>query len=189
MAKPRSLGLVCSECRRVVKFVSKVLSIADAAVTPEACSCLATGFLAAVPRKDPRPLVVATPASYYRPMCRNITTLRGLDPRATDAEIEAAARQYVHKVSGIRTPSARTEEAFERAVGTVARATRDLLGELPARLQPPATLPPSRRVLQATRFSALTTSARDRLLGPKNESNGNSGRGSSGERGDHIGEQ
>jgi hypothetical protein len=37
-------------------------------------------------------------------MCRNITELRGLDPPATDEEIEAAARQFVRKVSGLRQP-------------------------------------------------------------------------------------
>ncbi len=49
-------------------------------------------------------------------MCRNITTLRGLDPQATAEEIEAAARQYVRKVSGVQSVSANTEAAFELAV-------------------------------------------------------------------------
>ena len=49
-------------------------------------------------------------------MCRNITTLRGLEPVATPEEIEAAARQYVRKVSGVQSTSPQTEEAFERAV-------------------------------------------------------------------------
>ena len=49
-------------------------------------------------------------------MCRNITTLRGLEPVATPEEIEAAARQYVRKVSGVQTTSPQTEKAFERAV-------------------------------------------------------------------------
>jgi len=44
-------------------------------------------------------------------MCRNITTLRGLEPAATREEIEAAARQYVRKVSGVQSPSAATNEA------------------------------------------------------------------------------
>ncbi|MGA2968458.1 MAG: DUF2277 domain-containing protein [Acidimicrobiales bacterium] len=78
-------------------------------------------------------------------MCRNITTLRGLDPGATDEEIEAAARQFVRKVSGVQSTSKLTEAAFERAVVRVARATTDLLDELPARQQPPPTLPPLRR--------------------------------------------
>ena len=52
-------------------------------------------------------------------MCRNITTLRGLEPAATPEEIEAAARQYVRKVSGVQSTSPQTEEAFERAVSQV----------------------------------------------------------------------
>jgi hypothetical protein len=79
-------------------------------------------------------------------MCRNITVLRGLEPRATPAEIEAAARQYVRKVSGITSLSAQTDEAFERAVGQVRDATAELLAGLPPRRQPPATLPPLRRL-------------------------------------------
>jgi hypothetical protein len=79
-------------------------------------------------------------------MCRNITTLRGLEPAATPAEIEAAARQYVRKVSGVQSPSARTEEAVERAVQKVLEATAELLHDLPPRRQPPPTLPPLRRL-------------------------------------------
>lgn len=82
-------------------------------------------------------------------MCRNITTLRGLAPPATEAEIEAAARQYVRKVSGVQSLSVSTEAAFERAVTIVADATRDLLYELPPRRQPPPTLPPLRRLKAA----------------------------------------
>ena len=48
-------------------------------------------------------------------MCRNITTLRGLEPSATPDEIEAAARQYVRKVSGVQKTSDATEAAFEQA--------------------------------------------------------------------------
>lgn len=79
-------------------------------------------------------------------MCRNITTLRGLEPEATAEEIEAAARQYVRKVSGVQSTSAATEAAFERAVLLVADATTELLGSLPPRRQPPATVPPLRRI-------------------------------------------
>jgi hypothetical protein len=78
-------------------------------------------------------------------MCRNITTLRGLDPPATPEEIEAAARQYVRKVSGVAALSLATAPAFELAVQRVAAATADLLRELPARRQPPGVLPPLRR--------------------------------------------
>jgi hypothetical protein len=79
-------------------------------------------------------------------MCRNITTLRGLEPPATEAEITAAATQYVRKVSGVTSLTARNEQAFERAVAQVAAATAALLGELPPRQQPPPTLPPLRRL-------------------------------------------
>jgi hypothetical protein len=78
-------------------------------------------------------------------MCRNITTLRGLEPHATPDEIEAAALQYVRKVSGVTSVSAATAPAVELAVRRVAEATAELLAELPPRRQPPPTLPPLRR--------------------------------------------
>lgn len=79
-------------------------------------------------------------------MCRNITTLRGLEPEASPDEIEAAARQYVRKVSGVQSTSALTEAAFERAVERVTLATVELLATLPPRRQPPRTEPPLRRL-------------------------------------------
>jgi hypothetical protein len=79
-------------------------------------------------------------------MCRNITTLRGLQPAATPEEIEAAARQFVRKVSGVQSTSPQTEKAFERAVRLVTKATTELLDGLPPRKQPPPTLPPLRRI-------------------------------------------
>lgn len=82
-------------------------------------------------------------------MCRNITELRGLEPPATVEEIQAAARQYVRKVSGIRKPSAANEERFEQAVADVAAVTEELLADLPERRQPPKTLPPLRRLSAA----------------------------------------
>jgi hypothetical protein len=79
-------------------------------------------------------------------MCRNITTLRGLEPVATEEEIVAAARQYCRKVSGVQKTSAATEVAFERAVVAVALATTELLDALPPRKVPPKTEPPLRRL-------------------------------------------
>jgi hypothetical protein len=79
-------------------------------------------------------------------MCRNITELRGLEPAATTAEIEAAARQYVRKVSGFTHPSSANAEAFEAAVAEVAGTTTRLLHVLPERRQPPKTDPPLRRL-------------------------------------------
>ena len=84
-------------------------------------------------------------------MCRNITILRGLEPVATAEEIEAAARQYVRKVSGVQSPSPRTEAVFERAVRLVADATAELLDGLPPRQAPPLTEPPLRRLPAARR--------------------------------------
>lgn len=78
-------------------------------------------------------------------MCRNITELRGLEPPATRDEIEAAARQYIRKVSGIARPNLATTEAIERAVLEIADITEDLLLGLPPRRQPPKSVPPLRR--------------------------------------------
>ncbi len=78
-------------------------------------------------------------------MCRNITILRGLEPPATDDEITAAARQYCRKVSGIQQTSSATEAAFEAAVTEIARVTKGLLAELPARRSVPKSEPPLRR--------------------------------------------
>lgn len=83
-------------------------------------------------------------------MCRNITTLRGLEPPVTAAEIAAAAEQYVRKVSGITHPTALTEEAFAQAVAQVAEATASLLAALPPRRNPPPTDPPLRRLARAS---------------------------------------
>lgn len=79
-------------------------------------------------------------------MCRNITTLRGLEPPATEAEIRAACEQFVRKVSGVTRSSARTRDAFDAAVGDTAAVVTALLVELPARQRPPKTVPPLRRL-------------------------------------------
>src|SRR3546814_19179546 len=74
-------------------------------------------------------------------MCRSITTLRGLEPAATPEEVEAAARQFVRTLSGIRHPSAATTEPFERAVADIAALAARMLEELPPRQQPPPPVP------------------------------------------------
>ncbi len=78
-------------------------------------------------------------------MCRNITELRGLEPPATRQEIEAAAAQYIRKVTGIAKPNASVSEAMDAAALEVADITEALLAGLPARRQPPKSLPPLRR--------------------------------------------
>jgi hypothetical protein len=69
-------------------------------------------------------------------MCRNIRVLHNFEPPATRDEIQAAALQYVRKVSGATRPSAANEEAFDQAVKAVAEATRVLLDELVTKAPP-----------------------------------------------------
>ncbi|NIJ13812.1 hypothetical protein FHU38_004156 [Saccharomonospora amisosensis] len=87
-------------------------------------------------------------------MCRNITVLRGLEPPATAEEVEAAARQYVRKVSGVQSLSDATREPFEAAVAEIAAITARLLDELPTRRKPPTTVPPLRRPEVRARLGA-----------------------------------
>lgn len=78
-------------------------------------------------------------------MCRNITELRGLEPPATQEEIEAAARQYVRKVSGVTKPKPDLAAVMDLAALEIAAVTTRLLEQVPARRQPPRTVPPLRR--------------------------------------------
>jgi hypothetical protein len=66
-------------------------------------------------------------------MCRSIITLRRADQTASDQEVEAAALQFVRKISGYRVPSRRNEEAFNRAVQEISAASRELLEAVGAR--------------------------------------------------------
>ena len=63
-------------------------------------------------------------------MCRNIRTLSNFEPPTTDAEVQAAALQYVRKISGTTKPSRANQAAFDRAVEDVARVTRALVDGL-----------------------------------------------------------
>ncbi len=63
-------------------------------------------------------------------MCRSIKTLRRSETATTTGEIEAAARQFVRKVSGYRVPSARNAAAFDAAILEVGDASRRLLEAL-----------------------------------------------------------
>ena len=87
-------------------------------------------------------------------MCRNITELRGLEPPATAEEVDAAALQYVRKVSGLQKPPAGAEQAYATAVRAVADATAQLLEVLPSRRTPPAKVPPLRRPEVRARIAA-----------------------------------
>jgi len=88
---------------------------------------------------------VSSRRTYYPAMCRNITELRGLEPPATREEIDAAARQYVRKVTGVSRPNLTLVARMETAALEIAEITEQLLHELPARRQPPKTVPPLRR--------------------------------------------
>jgi hypothetical protein len=63
-------------------------------------------------------------------MCRSIKTLRRAEGPPTDEELQAAALQFVRKVSGYRTPSQANREAFDQAVAEIAGSTRTLLDQL-----------------------------------------------------------
>jgi len=60
-------------------------------------------------------------------MCRSIKTLRRPGETATTGELEAAARQYVRKLSGFREPSARNRDAFDAAIAEIAAASQRLV--------------------------------------------------------------
>ena len=73
-------------------------------------------------------------------MCRSIKTLRRADDPATLDEIDAAALQFVRKISGFRAPSRANEHAFEHAVEEIAAASRRLLEQV-ASVDPDGTHP------------------------------------------------
>jgi hypothetical protein len=69
-------------------------------------------------------------------MCRNIKTLFNFEPPATDEEIRAASLQFVRKLSGFNKPSKANEEAFEHAIGEVAKIARTLIDSLVTNAEP-----------------------------------------------------
>ena len=81
-------------------------------------------------------------------MCRNIRTLYNFAPPASEDEVQAAALQYVRKISGFAKPSRANEEAFERAVAAVAAASSQLLVDLVT------TAPPKDRETEAAKARA-----------------------------------
>lgn len=75
-------------------------------------------------------------------MCRSIKPLFNLEPAATPDEIEAAARQFVRKVSGFRRPSRANQEAVDQAVTEIAGVLTALMASLTT-ARPPKTRPSS----------------------------------------------
>ena len=78
-------------------------------------------------------------------MCRNIRVLYNFAPPATADEVEAAALQFVRKISGFNKPSQANAEAFDRAVAEVTAASQRLLDSLVT------TAPPKDREAEAER--------------------------------------
>ncbi|HHU09483.1 MAG TPA: DUF2277 domain-containing protein [Intrasporangiaceae bacterium] len=81
-------------------------------------------------------------------MCRNIRPLNNFEPPATEAEIQAAALQYVRKVAGTTKPSAVNAAVFDEAVAAVATATSRLLDSLQT------SAPPKNRDVEAAKARA-----------------------------------
>ena len=81
-------------------------------------------------------------------MCRNIKPLYNFEPVASDAEIEAAALQFVRKVSGFRKPSQANTAAFDRAIDEIAVSVRKLFDELET------SAPPRNREVEAAKARA-----------------------------------
>jgi len=78
-------------------------------------------------------------------MCRNIRPLYNFEPPSTPDEIEAAAIQFVRKVSGMTKPSAANQEHFDVAVESIAAATAQLLQSLETKA------PPKNRAVEAAK--------------------------------------
>jgi hypothetical protein len=81
-------------------------------------------------------------------MCRNIRILYNFEPPTSRDEIDAAALQYVRKVSGMNAPSRANQEAFDRAVAEIAGVTSRLLDSLVT------TAPPRDREVEAEKRKA-----------------------------------
>ncbi len=69
-------------------------------------------------------------------MCRNIKTLFNFEPPATEAEVQAAALQFVRKLSGFQKPSQANEDAFNAAIVDVTKAAETLLQSLVTQAPP-----------------------------------------------------
>ena len=69
-------------------------------------------------------------------MCRNIKPLFNFEPPVSEDEIQAAALQFVRKVSGFTKPSKANEAAFLAAVEEITAASRKLLGSLETNAPP-----------------------------------------------------
>jgi hypothetical protein len=69
-------------------------------------------------------------------MCRNIRPLFNFEPPVTEEEVQAAALQFVRKISGFNKPSKSNEAAFHSAVDEIARISSQLLLSLESAAPP-----------------------------------------------------
>src|SRR4249919_1458890 len=116
---PRLAGEMSKPKARIAPRISD-----DAAPRPQRNASITAGG----PFGPSRPRYPSSASTGYRTgMCRSIKTLRRPDTAATTGELEAAARQYVRKISGYRTPAARNADAFDAAIVEVAAASQRLL--------------------------------------------------------------
>jgi len=81
-------------------------------------------------------------------MCRSIRTLYNYEPVASDDEVQAAALQFVRKISGYREPSKANADVFDRAVNAIAEVTRTLVDDLVT------AAPPKNREIEAAKARA-----------------------------------
>lgn len=89
------------------------------------------------------PLDTRPSSAVVKSMCRNIRPLFNFEPPATDAEVQAAALQFVRKISGFTKPSHSNEAAFDQAVREVSQVARALIDSLQTNA------PPKDRAIQA----------------------------------------
>ncbi len=66
-------------------------------------------------------------------MCRSIKVLREGAVPAPDDEIEAAALQFVRKISGFSKPAPHNQVVFDQAVADITHASQRLLDGLEIR--------------------------------------------------------
>ncbi len=81
-------------------------------------------------------------------MCRNIRPLFNFEPSVSDDEVQAAALQFVRKISGFNTPSKANEVAFYGAIEEIAAASKTLLSALQTNA------PPKNRLQEAIKARA-----------------------------------
>jgi len=95
-------------------------------------------------------------------MCRNIKPLYHFEPPVTDGEIQAAALQFVRKVSGFSKPSTANVIAFDRAVRDISATVQRLMDSLVTEA------PPKNREVEAAKAKARSANR----FGPRDQAPG-----------------